>query len=69
MGFNSGFKGLMLNRYKAVHGYVNAVKLDLSHTRLGNVAISATNLKIHFSMRSQFFLIWTYFCCTILSWT
>jgi len=52
--FNSTIS-LMLNRYKAVHGYVNAVKRNLSHTRLGNVAISGTNMKIYFWMRSQIF--------------
>lgn len=45
----------MLNRFKADHGYVNSVKSDFSHTRLGNVAISATIVKIYFWMRSQIF--------------
>jgi hypothetical protein len=52
--FNSAISS-MLNRYTAVQGYVNAVKLDLLHTRLGNVAISETNVKMFFWMRSQFF--------------
>jgi len=45
----------MLNRHKAVHRYVNTLKRDLSHTRLGNVASSATNVKIYFWMGSQIF--------------
>jgi hypothetical protein len=52
--FNSAIS-LVSNRYKALHGYVNVVKLELSGTRLGNIAISATNVKIYFWMRSQIF--------------
>jgi hypothetical protein len=52
--FNSAIS-VMLNRYKAAHGIVNAVKLNISHRHLGNVAISATNVKIYFWVRSQIF--------------
>jgi len=54
--FNSAISS-KLNRYRAVQGYVNAVKLDLLHTRLSNIAISATNVKMYFWMRSQIFFI------------
>jgi hypothetical protein len=36
---------LMLIKYKAIHGYVNAAKREHLHMRLGNVAISATSVK------------------------